>query len=50
MKWLWFVGVAAYVVPAIIMLVYILHNGLEKPVVGSLFWPLRIIKMLFGGG
>ena len=49
-KWYWICGISAYVAPAIIMLVYILANSLDRPVIGSLLWPLRLIKMLLGEG
>ncbi len=49
-KWWWCAGITCYVVPAVLTVVYILANGLDRPLIGGLLWPLRIIKLLFGGG
>jgi hypothetical protein len=41
----WLGGVALYVVPALTMLVYLLANGLNRPVLGALLWPIRIFML-----
>lgn len=46
----WIAGISAYVVPAAVMLAYILSTGAQRPVIGAVLWPLRLIKMLLGGG
>ncbi|MFA5056506.1 MAG: hypothetical protein WC485_00195 [Opitutaceae bacterium] len=43
-------GVAAYVVPAIIMLIYLINHEAQRPIIGAVLWPLRLIKLLLGGG
>ena len=49
--WLWAVGgVTAYMVPAVIMLVYLINHEAVRPFIGALAWPLRLAKMLLGGG
>jgi hypothetical protein len=50
MKWFWYVAISGYVVPAIVMAVYLVSNDLNRPVIGSLLWPIRLIKLLLGGG
>ncbi len=48
--YIWLAGIAAYVIPAIVMGIYLVSNGLERPVIGAVLWPLRILKLLLGGG
>ncbi len=44
--WLAFPG--GYVVTGIIFTVMIFVNGGPRPILGGLFWPIRLIRMLFG--
>jgi hypothetical protein len=49
-KWIWGIGIASYVVPAICMAIYIVSHDLSRPVLGGLLWPIRLAKILLGGG
>ena len=49
--WLWAIGgVSAYMVPAVIMLVYLINHDAVRPFIGALAWPLRLIFILAGRG
>ncbi len=43
-------GVLAYLTPAGIMLAYLINHEAQRPVIGALLWPLRLAKLLLGGG
>lgn len=49
-KWYFIGGAVAYVAVAILVGILLANNGMERPIIGGLLWPLRIIKLLLGGG
>ena len=48
--YVWLGGVAAYVIPAVVMLIYLLNHEAVRPILGAILWPIRLIKLLLGGG
>ena len=44
----WLVFPAGYGITGIIFTVAIFANGGPRPILGGLFWPIRLIKMLLG--
>jgi hypothetical protein len=49
-KYWWLVAVIVYVTAAVALGVYLHHTGAERPIIGGLLWPIRLVKMLLGGG
>lgn len=43
-------GVGIYVAVAFVMALALSHYGMERPIIGGILWPLRIVKLLLGGG
>ena len=44
----WLVFPGGYVVMGIIFTVVIFVNGGPRPILGGLFWPIRLVKLLLG--
>jgi len=49
-KYWWLIALIAYATVAIVLGVYLHNTGAERPILGGLLWPLRLIKMARGGG
>ena len=49
-KYWWLIALIAYFTIAVILGIYLHHTGAERPIIGGLFWPIRLIRMLRGEG
>ncbi len=43
-------AVGAYVAIAVVVEIVLRSHGMERPIIGGALWPLRLIKLLLGGG
>jgi type II secretory pathway component PulF len=49
-KYWWMLLIVVYVVIGVIVGIALQSNGLERPILGSILWPIRLLKLLLGGG
>ncbi len=43
-------GVGVYVTVAIVVGIVLANNDMARPIIGGILWPLRLAKILLGGG
>ena len=49
-KYWWLIAIIVYIALAVTMGVYLHNTGAERPIIGGILWPIRLIKLLLGGG